>query len=77
MLKLRPFTHKSVLHSSVLLAYVRKNYKTVEIRPKQSFIQLFQERLTEHATVPKGNMGYDQYTVPDIFAVKPTFVVFL
>ena len=30
-----------------------------------------------HATIPKGNMGYDQYTVPDIVAVKPTFVAFL
>ena len=31
-------------------------------------IQLFRERLSEknvHATIPKGNMGYDQYTVPD------------
>ena len=30
-----------------------------------------------HATIPKGNMGYDQYTVPDFVAVEPTFVVFL
>ena len=29
------------------------------------------------ATIPKGNMGYDQYTVPDIAAVVPTFVTFL
>ena len=32
------------------------------------------------ATIPKGNMGYDQYTVPDIcstLAVEPTFVAFL
>ena len=28
------------------------------------------------ATIPKGNMGYDQYTVPDIVAVEPTFVAF-
>ena len=43
-------------------------------------IQLFRERLSEtnvHATIPKGNMGYDQYTVPDSVAVKPTFVAFL
>ena len=26
-----------------------------------------------HATTPKGNMGYDQYTVPDTVAVEPTF----
>ena len=29
------------------------------------------------ATIPKGNMGYDQYTVPDIVAVEPVFVAFL
>ena len=27
-----------------------------------------------HATIPKGNMGYDQYTVPDTVAVDPTFL---
>ena len=30
-----------------------------------------------HATIPKGNMGYVQYTVPDTVAVEPTFVAFL
>ena len=30
-----------------------------------------------HATKPKGNMGYDQYTVPETVAVEPTFVAFL
>ena len=30
-----------------------------------------------HATIPKGNMGYVQYTVPDTVAVEPTFVSFL
>ena len=29
------------------------------------------------ATIPKGNMGYDQYTVPDTVAVKTSFVAFL
>ena len=28
------------------------------------------------ATIPKGNIGYDQYTVPDTVAVEPTFVAF-
>ena len=32
---------------------------------------------TVHATIPKGNMGYDQYTVPDTVAVEPTFIAFL
>ena len=30
-----------------------------------------------HATIPKGNMGYDGYTVPDTVAVEPTFIAFL
>ena len=30
-----------------------------------------------HATTPKGNVGYDQCTVPDIVAVEPTFVTFV
>ena len=30
-----------------------------------------------HAMIPKGNMGYDQYTVPDTVAVKASFVAFL
>ena len=30
-----------------------------------------------HATIPKGNMGYDEYTVPDTVAVELTFVAFL
>ena len=30
-----------------------------------------------HANIPKGNLGYYQYTVPDTIAVKPTFVAFL
>ena len=25
---------------------------------------------------PKGNMGYDQYTVPDTVGVEPSFVAF-
>ena len=34
-------------------------------------------RKNVHATIPEGNMGYDQYTVPDTVTVKPTFVAFL
>ena len=29
-----------------------------------------------HATIPKGNMGCDQDTIPDSVAVEPTFVAF-
>ena len=31
----------------------------------------------KHATNPKGNMGYDQFTIPDTVALEPTFVTFL
>ena len=34
-------------------------------------------RKNVQATIPKSNMGYDQYTVPDTAAVEPTFVAFL
>ena len=30
-----------------------------------------------NATIPKGNMEYVQYAVPDTVAVEPTFVAFL
>ena len=30
-----------------------------------------------HATIPRGSLGYVQYTVPDTVAVEPTFVAFL
>ena len=34
-------------------------------------------RKNVHAIIPKGNMGCDQYTVPDTVAVEPAFVDFL
>ena len=30
-----------------------------------------------HATIPKGNMGYDQYAVPDTLAIESSIVTFL
>ena len=30
-----------------------------------------------HATIPKGDMGYDQYTIPDTAAVEVTFAALL
>ena len=27
-----------------------------------------------HTTIPKGNMGYDQYVAPDTVAVEPAFL---
>ena len=34
-------------------------------------------RKNVHVKIPKSNMGYDQYTVPDTAAVEPTFAAFL
>ena len=42
-------------------------------------IQLFRERLSQrnvHATIPKGNMGYDQYSVPDDCSCRTYFCCF-
>ena len=30
-----------------------------------------------HATIPKGNMGYDQYAVPDTVAVESSIAALL
>ena len=30
-----------------------------------------------HATIPKGNMGHDQYAVSDTVAIEPTFAASL
>ena len=34
-------------------------------------------RKNMHATIPKGNMGYDQYAVPDTVAVESSIVALL
>ena len=54
--------------------------RTLTVLQTRVYIQLLRERLLEekvHATIPKGNMGYDQYTVPGTVAVESTFVDFL
>ena len=62
-----------------VLLYMNENAK----RSAESFLILYTAisrkvvRQNVHATIPKGNMGYDQYTVPDTVAVEPSFVVFL
>ena len=59
--------------------FICKKYPLM-VRNEAIFIQLFRGRLSEknvHATIPKGNMGYDQFTVPDTIAFEPTFVTFL
>ena len=45
--------------------------------PKDTAISRKVVGKTLHATIPKGNTGYDQYTVPDTVAVEPTFAAFL
>ena len=43
-----------------------------------NYIELFRETLSEkieHAKIPNGNMGYDQYTVPDLSVVIESSVV--
>ena len=58
-------------------------YTCMLFSPLTSFrprLQLFRGRLSEknvYATIPKGNIGYVQYTVPDTVSVEPTFVAFL
>ena len=42
-----------------------------------SYFEKLSSRKNVHATIPKGYMGYVQYTVPDTVAVEPTFVAFL
>ena len=47
---------------------------------KQNLYTAISRKVVEknvHATIPKGNMGYVQYTVSDTVAVEPTFVSFL
>ena len=34
-------------------------------------------KMCTRIAIPKGSMGYDQYTVPDTVVVEPAFVAFL
>ena len=47
--------------------------------PSHTFTAIWREVVGKnvHATIPKGNMGYDQYTVPGTVAVKTSFVAFV
>ena len=38
--------------------------------------KVVRQKFNVQATIPKGNMGYDQYTVPDTVAVETAFVAF-
>ena len=60
-----------LLHSASLASLIHKFRKGI--------YSYFEKgcRKNVHATIPKGNMGYEQYAVPDTVAVEPTFVAFL
>ena len=42
----------------------------------KSCIELFRGEKNVHATIPKGNMGYDQYTVPNDCSCRTYFCCF-
>ena len=63
---------------------VEINFKELYRKTKRSSKKLYKYtaisrkvvRRNVHATIPKGNMGSDQYTVPDTVAVETAFVAF-
>ena len=67
--------------SHLLILYVPTRNKPASQTLSTACLELFRERLSGkivHATIPNGNMGYDQYTVPDlIVAVESSVVAFL
>ena len=60
-------------------AAVEETISTLKVKKKTLATAISRKvvRKNVHATIPKGNMGYVQYTVPDTVAVEPTFVAFL
>ena len=59
--------------------FPESNYDTYSEIPDKLYTAITRKVVGKnvHATIPKGNMGYDQYTVPDTVAVEPNFVAFL
>ena len=54
-------------------------FESEYLQEKQHLFTLISRKVVGknvHETIPKGNMGYDQYTVPDTVAVEPNFVAF-
>ena len=64
-------------HHNSLLYYVSHRQYFLSIEGWYTAISRKVIGKTVHATIPKGNMGYDQYSVPDTVAVEHTFVAFL
>ena len=52
-----------------------RNARTVDFLKVRLVEAIFRKNV--HATIPRGSMGYVQYTVPDTVVVEPTFVAFL
>ena len=70
---------REALSRSLILSIVSRVWKS-KSREIGRFVITISRKVVgknEHATIPKGNMGYDQYTVPDFVAVEPTFAAFL
>ena len=75
-----------LIHFPIIMLLVQsvncllEHFETAYVFKASAFhIQLFGERLSEkrvHATVPNGNMGYDQYTVPDDCSCRTYFCCF-
>ena len=45
-------------------------------RPRYTSLVIIDSRKNVHATIPKGSMGYDQYTVPDYCTSRTYFCCF-
>ena len=70
------FFHLSYRHCNALLFGLHKPTQCMLHVCFKSFTAIFRKVVGKnvHATIPKGNMGYDQYTVPDTVAIELTFV---
>ena len=76
-----PINHLAIFSWSSLRKYKPRRYKLSSLlRLSIWFVYSYFEkgcRKNVHATIPRGNMGYVQYIVPDTVVVEPTFVAFL
>ena len=76
--KLGTLGHKALLENSLVCAI--HPYPSLGSTVKYIMYTAISRKVvgkTVHATIPKGNMGYDQFTFPDTVAVEPTFIAFL
>ena len=59
------------------ISYSNRNFRVFRVNSKYTAISRKFVKNKVHATIPKGNMGYDQYLFLTTVAVEPTFVTFL